>query len=93
MSVPNCNVIIEGKDIYSSTVASGFRGVTGFINVVINSVLFLVLFIIYLVTRNNLILLFVICFLAAAIYSYYQIVSGGEKFPERPCRKDGVILN
>ena len=93
MSVPDCNMVYNGKDIYSSTASGVGSGVGGFFGIIFNGILFVVLFLIYLLSGSTVVLFFTICFLIGAIYSYYQMTSGGAKFPERPCKKNGAILN
>jgi len=92
-NIPNCNLLYNGKDIYSSTASGIGSGIGGFFGMILNSVLFVILLIIYLLSRNNIVLLFTILSLAGGIYSYYKMTSGGKNLPERPCIKNGVILN
>jgi nicotinamide riboside transporter PnuC len=93
MSVPDCNMVFNGKDIYSSTASGVGSGVGGFIGLIFNSTLFVILFLIYLLSGSYVVLFFALCFLFGSIYSYYQMTSGGVKLPERPCKKNGEILN
>ena len=93
MSVPDCNIVSSEKDIYSSTASGIANGVGGFIGLYLNGTLFVILFLIYLISRSYIVLFFALCFLLGTIYSYYRMTSGGVNFPERPCKKNGVILN
>jgi len=92
--IPKCNLTVNGREIYSSGAANVGGAIGGFFGIIINGILSIILFIVYLISKNNIVLAFTICAVISFIYSYYQMTSGSKNLPERPCiNMNNVILN
>jgi hypothetical protein len=92
--IPKCNLTLNDREIYSSGAAGVGGAIGGFFGIIINGILSIILFIVYLISKNNIILAFTACTVISLIYSYFQMTAGGKNLPERPCTNmNNEILN
>ena len=93
-NIPNCNAIVNGRDVYQVSFISSIKNMLfDTVGVYVFGCLFVLFLTIYAFSKNIVILVFGILFFIIAIINWYLLRYGGNNVSQRPCKNSrGEVL-